>query len=823
MTVRLPDPRGSRAVLIGTSRYDSDLPDLLAVRNNLEVLQELLTSDAFGGFPRERCEVVQDAPDPRAVCATIREAAMTATDTLLVYFSGHGVLNEQLKLHLALTGTDESDLRWTSIPFEAIREILEASPCPNKILVLDCCNSGRVLDTLMGNDPASPEVLTIRGTYILTSSANAPSYAPVGERYTAFTGEFLHLLRDGLPNGPDLLTLSTLYDPLTKSLSRRGYPEPRQQSSDGHARLGLVRNRQAGAPAEAVTSEGDGTVAGHLPGRETRFGPSRTFHRVRNWSIGLPISLALLGAQMALLPNTDTLNWANPRHVVALLPMLSFFALTQVLGKRHPADYSLVLSSDGLEVQYGHSEHYSLPWHRIGRCWIRQRPATRLRGRRYELMVRPMPGVFPQTASWRSAGPHQTDVEGTIQFADLRRLRTTPETVEAALATYAGTAWTPSPDLAAQRSLLFDQEKVFTVSRFLLGVTAPLAALLGWKFIPSGAFVQPLALVMSPVSLVLCLSFFGVAWFAASRCVRPVTLAVNAAGLTLSRGRAETAYAWAEIERIALVNWPPGARHLGLVTIRPTKSAAGRGRDRTSRLLPKLSPGTLTLCLLQEVTLDQGLLEDALARFADEEQLALPGEAWQWTSSEASAPPGIGVTFRGRQPAKVSGLVCAGLCAPFMTAVQFDGLPRMLHWWHFIEDLVLVPLMVFGIAVYILAGMHHVCLHVGPWGLTLKTFGKQRLQIPWGDVDRVGVVARSRPDEHTLVLWPRHGAAVSRSVLLLLPYRHGGLRLLALEHHRVDVSPDNLDQAMARYAGRRHTHMPALRPPTPKKNRPHRL
>ena len=42
----------------------------------------------------------------RAVCATIREAAMTATDTLLVYFSGHGVLNDDLYLHLALTGTD---------------------------------------------------------------------------------------------------------------------------------------------------------------------------------------------------------------------------------------------------------------------------------------------------------------------------------------------------------------------------------------------------------------------------------------------------------------------------------------------------------------------------------------------------------------------------------------------------------------------------------------------------------------------------------------------------------------------------------------------
>lgn len=80
MTLRRPDPRGSRAVLIGTSRYDSDLPDLLAVRNNLEVLQELLTSDAFGGFPRGRCTVGATGGGirPRLAAATRGKGACRA-------------------------------------------------------------------------------------------------------------------------------------------------------------------------------------------------------------------------------------------------------------------------------------------------------------------------------------------------------------------------------------------------------------------------------------------------------------------------------------------------------------------------------------------------------------------------------------------------------------------------------------------------------------------------------------------------------------------------------------------------------------------------
>ncbi|WP_060888020.1 caspase, EACC1-associated type [Streptomyces caniscabiei] len=817
MTVRLPEPRGSRAVLIGTSRYDSDLPDLLAVRNNLEVLQELLTSDASGGFPRERCEVIQDAPDPRAVCATIREAAMTATDTLLVYFSGHGVLNDDLYLHLALTGTDESDLRWTSIPFVAIREILEASPCPNKILILDCCNSGRVLDTLMGNGPEPPEDLSIRGTYILTSSANAPSYAPVGERYTAFTGEFIRLLRDGLPGGPDLLTLSTLYDPLTKSLTRRGYPTPRQQSSDGHARLGLVRNRGAVAPPEDVTGAEEETADDRPLSGEIRFAPSLFFHRLRYWGIGLPLSLGLLLVAVPLLPakekNIDPTNW---RHCAAILALLGIVVVLEALGKRNPGGYSLVLSADGVEVQYGESEHFSYPWHRISRAWLRQRPPSRLRGPRYDLMVRPMPGVYAQTASRRSPGPHQDDTEGTLRFADLHRLRTTPEAVEAALDLYAGAAWTPSADLAADPAQAGQGERAFTADRRLLVVMAVVCAVLGCKMLPLDVLVRPAEILLAPVPLVICALLLGTAWFAGSRAVRPVRLRVGAAGLLLTRGELEIAYAWSEIEHIGIVNWPRGARYFGLLVIRPAGSPEGR-IDRTNMLLPKLAPGALTLCALPEITQDRSRLEAALARFADESQLALPGEAWLRVSPRRAALPRGGLTFRGRQPATVSGLVGGALLAPYLLVGQLAQLDPPPGWLPALRGL-LATFFVFGLCAYFLTGRHHVHVHVRPAGLTLRAFRSCQLHIPWGDVDCIGIVVRADPEQHALVLWPRHGATVPRALWLPTQKTHGGLRLLVLEDYRVEASPEALDQAIARYAGRRHTHMAQLRQSARKKN-----
>ncbi|MFF5304884.1 caspase family protein [Streptomyces sp. NPDC013161] len=824
MTLRLPDPRGSRAVLIGTSRYDSDLRDLLAVRNNLEVLQELLTSDAFGGFPSGRCTVVQDAPDPGSVCATVREAAMTATDTLLVYFSGHGVLKEDLTLHLALPGTDESDLRWTSIPFEAIREILEESPCPNKILILDCCNSGRVLDTFMGTRTKPADTLAIRGTYILTSSANAPSYAPVGERYTAFTGEFIRLLRDGLPNGPDLLSLSTLYDPLSKSLTDRGYPQPRQQSSDGNARLGLVRNRAAALPAGTVVGDGmaasgESTPVDSPASGEIRFGPSRTYHRVRNWAIGAPLSVGLLAIATAISPAKNKhLNLYNWRQTVAILLVMSGLALFGAFFKRNPAGYSLVLSPDGVELQYGTSEHFSYPWHRIDRCWLRQGPPGRLHGRRHDLMVRPMPGVFPQTASRRSPGPHQDDTEGTLRFADLRRLRTTPGAVEAALAMYAGAAWTPSPGLAMHPVPAAANEQVFTADRRVLAAVVVPCAVQGFASAPLDALVRPTEILTAWASLPLCMFFLGTAWFAASRCVRPVRLAVGAAGLTLTRGELKISYAWKEIERIGVVNWPRGTPFPGLLVIRPIGNLEGRV-ERTNMLLPKLVPGALTLCLLLEVTHDRQLLEAALSRFADEEQLALPNEAWLRTRPGAPALPITGRTFRGRQPAGISTFIGVTLFAPSAISGLVAGKTHVPDWVPAVDNVLLFPLFIFGLMAYFLTGRHHVHLRVGPGGLTLRAwlFGRRHLHIPWGDMDRIGIVARADREEHSLVLWPRHGAVIPRTLWLSVKRGHGGLRLLILEEYRFKVAPEDVDQAIARYAGRRHTRMAQLRQTVPKK------
>jgi hypothetical protein len=104
-TVRLPDPRRSYAVLIGSSRYGSaELSDLPAVARNLAGLAEVLTDPALGGFPPDRCIVVPDPASARAAGRTLCEYAARAEDTLLIYWAGHGRPGPGDEFHLSVTG-----------------------------------------------------------------------------------------------------------------------------------------------------------------------------------------------------------------------------------------------------------------------------------------------------------------------------------------------------------------------------------------------------------------------------------------------------------------------------------------------------------------------------------------------------------------------------------------------------------------------------------------------------------------------------------------------------------------------------------------------
>jgi two-component system, OmpR family, sensor histidine kinase MtrB len=219
----LPDPERSRVVLVGASRFKK-LPPLPAVVANVAELRALFTSEKVWALPAAHCAVVRDPREARTVSRAVREAARVAEDTLVFYYAGHGLIDPGTgELYLALRDSHPEEVYDSAVPYAWIRRALTQSPAARRVVVLDCCYSGRMLGAMSeGLDLAE-----IDGTYLLAATAeNAVALAPPKETHTAFTGELVEVLRNGVPRAEAALTLNQLYGAVRASLRAAGRPEP---------------------------------------------------------------------------------------------------------------------------------------------------------------------------------------------------------------------------------------------------------------------------------------------------------------------------------------------------------------------------------------------------------------------------------------------------------------------------------------------------------------------------------------------------------------------------------------------------------------------
>ncbi|MEU1011130.1 caspase family protein [Streptomyces sp. NPDC005890] len=261
---RFPDPAGSRAVLIGASRYEHPkLPGIPAVRANLADLRAVLTDPVNGTLRPGHCAVVDEPKAPADVGIPVTEAAGEATDVLFVYYAGHGVVDGQGRLHLAVFHTDPAQSSVTALPYDVLREAMAHSGAAVRVLVLDCCFSGRATGPMGDGQGLVSGQIDVAGTYVLaSSSATRPSRAVPGATHTAFTGALL-----GALHRPDPLTLDALFDEVHHHLLARALPLPQRRVMNTAGSLTLVKG-----PPSAATPGDPSPAAGAPPARWNRRG-----------------------------------------------------------------------------------------------------------------------------------------------------------------------------------------------------------------------------------------------------------------------------------------------------------------------------------------------------------------------------------------------------------------------------------------------------------------------------------------------------------------------------------------------------------------------
>jgi hypothetical protein len=238
----VPDPYHSQVVLIGVGTYEW-LPDLPAVHNNLGGLAAALRDPGVWGVPDDRCLVVSDPHVASVLIDRLEDVRAQAEDALVVYYAGHGLTDTRGDLYLSTTESRQGRVD-TQVNYDWIREAVRNSPARRRIVILDCCYSGRAINQPMGGDTDYTAQTDIDGSFVLTATPeNRQAVAPKDQPYTAFTSELIALLQTGLAGEPELITLKQIYNGLRNHLTSKALPKPQAWDRNDVGGQTCFRNR----------------------------------------------------------------------------------------------------------------------------------------------------------------------------------------------------------------------------------------------------------------------------------------------------------------------------------------------------------------------------------------------------------------------------------------------------------------------------------------------------------------------------------------------------------------------------------------------------
>jgi uncharacterized caspase-like protein len=161
------------ALVIASSKYiDPDLRKLNSPAQDAKTLADILQDTNIGRY--EEVKVLLDKSSYE-VTGEIEEffTDRTKDDLLLVYFSCHGIKDDEGKLYFAASDTYRKKLYSTAISADFVNTMMKRSKSKRKVLLLDCCYSGAFAKGMVAK--SEDEVHTRDhfdgyGTIILTAS-----------------------------------------------------------------------------------------------------------------------------------------------------------------------------------------------------------------------------------------------------------------------------------------------------------------------------------------------------------------------------------------------------------------------------------------------------------------------------------------------------------------------------------------------------------------------------------------------------------------------------------------------------------------------------
>ena len=247
------------ALLIGNDDYvDDDLKRLSAPWEDVTGFKDVL--EEFGEF--EAMSPLYNASLTQAQTAITQLFKRAGPDdTVLLYYTGHGVRDDENDLYFALPQTNVDLLPANALPAEFIRDAMRRSQASAQVIIIDCCHSGAfrmeggksqaTAESVLKGDFIDTNAgdVAAEGKYILTASQPNQSAYELGGKSV-----FTRLLVDGLANGtasPNKthVTIQDLYAHVYRMVKQEGAPQqPRLLSAASAPELVIARNPNPRVP-----------------------------------------------------------------------------------------------------------------------------------------------------------------------------------------------------------------------------------------------------------------------------------------------------------------------------------------------------------------------------------------------------------------------------------------------------------------------------------------------------------------------------------------------------------------------------------------------
>ncbi|MEO0537359.1 MAG: caspase family protein [Cyanobacteria bacterium P01_A01_bin.123] len=198
------------ALLIGVSQYQPELSPLPGTADDIKAMRGVLSHPEMGGFDEVQTLL---NPEPMAMQEAIELffSNCKKNDLALLFFSGHGIKDDQGRLYFSTPKTRKSEkgelIRATAVPAGFVQDVMSNSRCKRQVVILDCCFSGAFAEGMTAKESGSVDIsaqLGGEGRAVLTSSSSTQySFEQAGAKGSVYTRYVVEGIETGAADTDD--------------------------------------------------------------------------------------------------------------------------------------------------------------------------------------------------------------------------------------------------------------------------------------------------------------------------------------------------------------------------------------------------------------------------------------------------------------------------------------------------------------------------------------------------------------------------------------------------------------------------------------------